>query len=100
MASICLAVVLLVGCSANNPLVGTWQGEEAGIAITLELRADGSYAMMQNQQKLEGTYTVEGNKVTSKWEDQVNVEYYRIEGDQLMFSILENGTPSLTLKRV
>lgn len=106
--TVCLAAALLL-CACGGPaataapgaaLVGKWQGEAAGIAIAMELRQDGSYTMVQNDATLEGSYSVQGNAVTSTYQDQTEVEYFVVQGDTLTLSKTDGGPPALTLTRV
>lgn len=85
---------LLAGCKgADNPVVGTWQCEDAGEQVVYEFKRDGKmeYSVPSLGASITGTYTVSENQITLKLDsgDETRLEFTRQE-DQMILSD-ENG---------
>lgn len=83
-------VVLLTGCSDDDPLIGTWQEPDSG--IMMQFKDDGSVVMSNEKTSISLPYsTQEPNTILVKAStdgtipDQTIV--YRIEEDKLILTV-------------
>ena len=92
------ALVLVVGCGKSNGLVGTWKGAtNDGLETTFTFEK-GDKVSYENQYgiKSEGTYKIDGDKVTinlKSW-DQEKVYKFEISGKKLNLTATDKYSPS------
>ncbi len=98
-----MCVSVLVACGgSDNKLEGTWVGEEDGMTVEMTFKADGKLSMSSMGITMEGTYTVNGDKMTASaslmgmTEELFKDATWKIEGDKLT---IDDGEEPVTLTR-
>ena len=93
------ALVLVVGCgSKSSPLIGKWVGATNDGLETTFVFEKGDKISYENQFgiKSEGTYKIDGNKVTislKTW-DQEKVYKFEVKNDKLNLTATDKYSPS------
>ena len=92
------SLVLVVGCGKKSPIIGTWKGETNDGLKTTFVFEKGDKVSYENQYgiKSEGTYKVDGKKVTIKlksW-DQEKVYEFEVKDDKLDLTATDKYSPS------
>jgi len=89
MAMFLVFCALLIGCSAKNPLVGTWIGSDFGIESELIFKKDGTFTEKALGLTVDGTYSVNGKTLTINNEMIGTISYdFEINGNILSYSYM------------
>lgn len=83
LALVILVAICLVACGPGT-IVGKWKDNILGVTIT-EFTQDGKVIIEvpSTSQKLEGTYIIDKDKLTTKSDNTKRTYTFSIEGDQL-----------------
>ncbi len=99
IALIVLTCLLLAGCGAKNPLVGTWQAADG--SVTFGFKSTGKVDVTTSGGSDTGTYRTEKGKLaisSDLWSSpEGDWQPYSISGDTLT---LGEGQSALTFSRV
>lgn len=92
------ALVLVVGCGKGNALVGTWEGATNDSLKTTFTFEKGDKVSYENEFgiKSEGTYKIDGNKVTinlKSW-DKEKVYKFEVKDKKLSLTATDQYSPS------
>ena len=101
VSALCMiALVLVVGCGKSNVLIGTWKGSSNdGLKTTFVFDKDKKVSY-ENQFgfKSNGTYKIDGNKVTINLKDWNKEKVYEfvVKNKKLSLTATDNYSPSYT----
>ena len=92
------ALVLVVGCGKSSPLVGKWNGDTNDGLNTTFTFEKGDKVSYENEfgVKSEGTYKIDGDKVTislKSW-DKEKVYKFEVKGSKLTLTATDKYSPS------
>lgn len=92
------SLVLVVGCGKSNPIVGTWKGETTDGLKTTFVFEKNKKVSYENQFgiKSEGTYKIDGDKVTIslKLWDEDKVYDFKVKDNKLSLTATDKYSPS------
>lgn len=93
-----LSLVLVVGCGKKEAIAGSWTGTTADslkMEVTLTFE-NGKFTYKNSSATVEGTYTIEDNKVTIECDDwsKEKVYEYEIKDGKLSLTATDLFSPS------
>ena len=91
----------LMGCKGKSDIVGTWEGEEEGVAVEYTFNSDGSGSVKLMGMRLDISYKTEGDKllltISLLGMEQTEEYSYNVKGDTLKLD-LDGATVELKRK--
>ena len=96
LALVLLAAFALAACGSDT-IVGKWKDNILGVTVT-EFTQDGRVIIEvpSTSQKLEGTYKIENDKLTTRSDKTKRTYTFVIEGDQLKLTDKTGKTSTYT----
>ena len=80
---------LLIGCSSENAIVGTWVSDIMGIQSETTYASDGTVTDVSMGMTTTGTYVVKGKTVTVTYEGLPPTSFdFEVKGDTLTYSFM------------
>lgn len=90
-----LLTFLLVACS-NQSIIGKWRSEINGDEIVFQFNADGTMALTLDDVSVDGTFTIEDNKIFLQLFGEVDEGTFQLDGNTLMLTDSTGETIVLT----
>lgn len=98
VVSILLIAVLLVGCSAEKKIIGSWEGEFDGMKGTFTFEKDGKGEISAEGISIDFDYEIDGKKLKIELFGEEGECEFKVSGSKLTL-IGEDGEESV-LKKV